>query len=389
MEDNNKPTSEFENLVKEATGEIPTVNNDIKEDTNSVEVKKEEPSVDDVVVVDEEVKEDNQVPKLKPSIELPQKKDEEKSSIPESVSASSSDSQVLGTIKPDKQKSPLAMLILFGVLIIFIVFMPTAISLFNKYFGTNLNIDSLNNPTKVDTPVKDDDQKQNIKMYNLKEDTVIQLDKIEFGGFKKDNTDGLKISFYIKNTGSLLYKFDKKVYLEYYDDNNTFVGRTYLENVKEITGGITNNYSLTINDAINNAATKVEVVQRTDDDYPAITLQAKQLTCSNDTDSIVYTFDESSRLTNIKDMYTYTKDEDVMKYNNDLISYKSKISKLDSLEGVTAVLTETDTGFMTTTAIDYQYADYSKLSSNTNYYIKDTYAKIISFEMNAKGYTCR
>jgi len=375
MEDNNKPTSEFENLVKEATGEIPTV----KEEKDVQNQASDESKNSDIQIIDEESK-----------VELPQTKNgDEPSNLPK-IEATASDSKTIGTIKPDKQKSPIAMLVLFGVLILFIVFMPTAISLFNKYFGTDLNVDSLNNPTSTNVPEQQPNQeKQEIKMYPLKEDTVISIDKIDFGGFKKLNDEDYKISFYIKNNGTVLYKFEKKIYLEFYDDNNTFVGRSYIESVKEVTGGITNNYTIDTNNDINTNATKVEVVQRTEDDYPAINLVNKQLTCTNETTNIVYTFDDSSKLTYIKDMYTYTKDDDTLKYNNDLISYKAKVSRLDIIEGVTAVLTETDSGFITTTAIDYQSADYSKVSSNTNYYIKDTYAKTISFEMNAKGFTCR
>ncbi len=394
MEDN-KNTSEFEKLVKEATGEIPVVNNEeVKEDSNQIN---QEVSIknktQDVVKPEEKT-----IPVIEEAktIEMPQTKDNNKSSIPANVNTNTSDSQIIGTIKPDKQKSPIAMLVLFGALILFIVFMPTAISLFNKYFGTNLNVDSLNNVQRKtdDTTTKtnnnnDNNQKQEIKMYDLKEDTVIQIDKIDIGGFKKNNINGYNISFYIKNNGSVLYKFDKKVYLEYYDNSNTFVGRSYLESVKEITGGISNNYNTEITESIFSNATKIEVVQRTDDDYPNVNLTNNLLTCTNQTDNIVYTFDSSSKLINIKDMYTYVKDDDLMKYNNDLITNKTKVSNLDKIDGVSSVLTETDEGFIATTVIDYQYADYSRLPSNSNYYAKDTYAKTISFEMNAKGYTCR
>ena len=374
--ENNKSTSEFEKLVKEATGEIPTVNqeqNDIDEQPKEVQEK-------DIEIVNEE-----------PRVELPQTKEAKATTIPTNIDTSTSNSQTIGTIKPDKQKSPIAMLILFSALILFIVFMPTAISLFNKYFGTNLNVDSLNNTPKVDVPSTTDNnnQKQEIKMLDLNENTIIQIDKIDISGFKKDYTKGNKLSFYIKNNGTTLYKFAKKLYFDYYDNTNTFVGRSYLENVKEITGGISNSYSIDINNNIYDNATKIELIQRTDDDYPAVSLINNQLTCTNEIENIVYTFDQSSKLLTIKDMFTYMKDDDLMKYNNDLITYKTKVSNLDKLDGVTSVLTENDTGFITTTAIDYNNADYNKLSSNTNYYIKDSYAKTISFEMNAKGYTCR
>ena len=396
MEENNKPTSELENVASETTEEVTPVNDqevielpEVKVELpaeNNTEVAKVKKATKKVSTKTEKI----QIVDDSAPVELPQTKEAQETTPAPSVNVSASDSQVIGMVKPDKQKSPIAMLVLFSLLILFIIFMPTAISLFNQYFGTNLNVDSLNNPTKkVDTPVSDDKDKQEIKMYDLSEDTVIKIDKIDFGGFKKDSTDGYVIKFYIKNNGSQLYSFEKKLYLDFYDNTNTFIGRTYIENVKDITGGITNNYTLNINSAIYNGATKVELIQRTEDDYPAVTLEKNLLTCTNTTTSLVYTFNQESKLTAIKDMYTYTKDEDSVKYNSDLLTYKTKASNLDALEGVTAVLTENDNGFISTVAIDYQYADHSKLPTNTSYYAKDTLAKIISFEMNAKGYTCR
>ena len=376
MDDNNKPVSEFEKLVKEATGEIPTIPEKKVEvkpaaDNNENQTDKKE----DIQIVDE------------PKVELPQTKEDSGSTIPTNINTSQDEATTIGTIKPDKQKSPITMMVLFGLLILFIIFMPTVLSLFNKYFGTNLSVNPISNTQTKEEVVKE--EKQNTTMYPLNSDTIISLDKLEIGGFTKNNTDGYKLSFYIKNTGSVLYSFQKKLYLEYYDNNNTFVGRSYLQSVKEITGGITNNYTIDIDSNAYDNATKVEIIQRTEDDYPSISLENNQLTCNNNTDNIVYTFDTSSKLTNIRHMYTYTKGSDLITYNNDLINYKTKISNLDYQDGVTAVLTETDTGFITTIAIDYQSADYSKLSSNLDYYDKNTSARIISFEMNAKGYTCR
>lgn len=410
MEDNNKSTSEFENLVKEATGEIPTVSTEkdddivdiqIVDDQPTIEEKEKEPSVEEKESVEVTYETQEEKPKLKTediqvvddgtSVVLPQTKDGGSSTIPASVENSTPDSHTIGTIKPDKQKSPIAMLVLFGGLIAFIIFMPTAVDLFNKYFGTDLNLDSLNNPQYNENNNNDatKEEKDDNNIYDLDENTLIKNGKLEYTGFKKENNDGYKLVFYIKNTGTTQYTFEKKLYIEYFDDSNTFIGRSYADKIKEVSGGISSEYTIDLDNDIYNKATKLQLVLRTDDDYPNVTLNNKQLTCSNETNDIIYSFDDESKLTNIKDVYTYIKGEDAVKYSDDLVSYKTKISRLDSIDGVTAVLAETDQGFIATTLIDYKYADYSKLSSNTDYYIKETFAKTISFEMNAKGYSCR
>ena len=295
--------------------------------------------------------------------------------------------QTIGTVKPDKQKSPIAMIVLFGILLLFMIFMPEVLNYVNKTFGTNLQTHS---GVKIPEVVEQEEKPQEITMYDLNDDTVITLDKISFQTFVKsiEDTD-YKLSFTIKNSGTQLYSFSKKLYFEFYDNSKTFLGRSYLENVKDITGGVSNHYQVDINKDIYDKATKIELVQRTDDDYPAVELTSSLLTCTNSKYNIVYSFDTNQRLSSIKDMFTYTKPDDIVAYSTDLVSYKAKIDNLDRLDGVTAVLAENETGFITTIAIDYKQADYSQLSSDTKYYQKDTYARIIKFEMSAKGYNCR
>ena len=297
-------------------------------------------------------------------------------------------STTIGTIKPDKQKSPISMLVLFGVLLCFILFMPEVLNFVNEKFGTNFDTHT---GVKVnEEQVVDQEEEQRVQMYDLDEKTVITVDKISFQSFTKTISDNeYKLSLEAKNSGTQPYEFKKKVYLDFFDANSTFVGRAYLEDVKSITGGITNNYVVAIDKEIYDKAKKVELIQRTTVDYPEVTLVSNQLTCTNSKFNIVYTFSESQRLSTIRDVFTYTNIGDIVADSDAQISYKSKISNLDDLDGVTGVLKETDTGFMTTIYIDYKSADYSKLSSDTNYYEKDTYAKIIKFEMSAKGYNCR
>ena len=69
--------------------------------------------------------------------------------------------------------------------------------------------------------------------------------------------------------------------------------------------------------------------------------------------------------------------------------YQSRVNTMNST-GVTSVLTNNETGFIVTSSIDYNNgAVFNTLAYNTNYYEANTYAKVIGFEMNAKGYICR
>lgn len=327
-----------------------------------------------------------------PKVEMPKLNNQDQVQSGNIGNVKESQSQTIGKIKPDKQKSPVAMLVLFLVLIVFMLFMPPILSFVNQTFNLNIKIPNVNNNNNNSNNNNNNNNKpsqEEIKMYDLSESTSIEMDKLVFNDFRKASDVGYKLAFEIKNTGLSVYKFEKKLYIEFYNDNKTFIGRSYLENLKEVSSGAETTYIIDINEEIFNNASKIELIQRTEDDYPNITITDGQLTCTNATTNLVYTFDSDQKLTTIKDMYTYTKTEDELSYNSDLVVYKSKMDSLNENDGVTATLSETDSGFITTIYINYASADYQKISSNKNYYIKDTYAKTISFEMNAKGFTCR
>ena len=298
-----------------------------------------------------------------------------------------SDATTIGTVKPDKQKSPIAMIFLFGILILFIMFMPNVLELANEYFGTNFAINDGAEANNNEEQKEEETPKVDETYYTIDSSSTIKLDRVEITNFVKDNAG--KLNFVIKNTGTVMYKTDKKVYLDFYDDSNTIIGRRYLDTFKEISGGISNNYSLDILGDIENSATKLRLVLRSDDDYPSVTLTNNQLVCEKDNDSITYYFD-TNRLTRIYESFTYDRTYvDDVTYSNDLLMYQSRVNNMNST-GITSVLTNNETGFIVTTSIDYNNgAVYSSLVYNTNYYEANTYAKVVSFEMNAKGYICR
>ena len=399
MDDNKKPLSEFENMigedgfvnlddieiVEDNKVELPKKNEEVKEASgNPLEDMGVQAKEDIAAAIESEKPVEN--PTYIQNVTEEVKEEKVIAPEPTTLNASAGDDLTIGTIKPDTQKSPFAMIILFGALALFIVFMQPLLELSNEVFHTNFDTFSGAN---VDEGTKQDEEvEQEVKMYQLATNSVITVDNIEVTNFKLSRDNGYKLSFSIKNKGTQLYSFSSKVFFDYFDDTNTFVGRSYLENVKEITGGITNEYSVVATEDIYSKATKLEMVLRTEDTYPTVELTNNKLTCSDDDESIVYGF-ENNKLISIRDMFTYEKGSNPEIYSEDLLNYKSKMESLSRLDGITAVLTENETGFITSILIDYSNADYKQISSNKNYYIKDTYARVINFEMNAKGYTCR
>ena len=308
-------------------------------------------------------------------------------------------STTIGTIKPDKQKSPVTMLVLFVLLLGFLMFMPQAVSFINDHFGTVLSVfeggDEIQSSTSDsgsnnngNGETGNQGEKLHTDLYDLVATTKIPFDKLEFTGFTKTDTDGNKISFTIRNTGMAPYTTIKKLFLDYYNDSNTFIGRSYIESFKEISGGATSEFNVDVDNNIYQKATKLEVVLKSEDEYDEVTLNNNTLTCVKGGQTLTYGFTDN-KLDALKDVYVYTKTGDNVKYNLDLITAKSKNDNLDLIPGVTGVFTENENGYVSSVTVNYSVVDYSQISSDTNYYIKGTDPKVISFEMNAKGYTCR
>ena len=304
-------------------------------------------------------------------------------------------SSTIGTLKPDKQKSPVAMIVLFAVLILFIAFMPQIITLVNNVLGTNLNANNgvnlnNNNATITDNSTTDnkDSDKNSNTFYDINESSNIAVDTLTLTNLKKNivNTN-YNISFTLTNSTINSYTFTKKLYLEFYDSNNTFISRSLVSSSQSVAAGSSIDVTAYLSESAYKNATKLEVVLRTNDDYPSVSIIGKILTCKNTANNITYTFDDAG-LIKILDVYTYVKGNDNSLYNNDLLTNRSIISRMDALTGVDAVLTENNNGFISSTSIDYSTAKYSELTYTTNYYDAKVSPKVISFENSAKGFTC-
>ena len=163
----------------------------------------------------------NITPQTTNEIELPKFASEEKS---------------IGTLKKDTQKSPVAMLILFGILIAVIYFIPIVTPYFSDILdklGISNNSEIYdgiqnNDTTKDNTDTKDDTQKEppKKKTYALAATETATLDKIEYTAFQKLQEDTYYyLSYTITNKSTSTYSFTThKIFLEFYDDAKTYLG---------------------------------------------------------------------------------------------------------------------------------------------------------------------
>lgn len=323
----------------------------------------------------------NITPQTTNEIELPKFASEEKS---------------IGTLKKDTQKSPVAMLILFGILIAVIYFIPIVTPYFSDILdklgiSNNSEIyDGIQNTdtTKDNTDTKDDTQKEppKKKTYTLATTETATLDKIEYTAFQKLQEDTYYyLSYTITNKSTSTYSFTThKIFLEFYDDAKTYLG-SILVNTPSLNANSTVSLKSLVNQSIYTSATTFQIVEKQSDEYPDANLINNTLTCTLNNRVLTYTF-YNNKLTKIVDTDTYS--DTSTNYTNTYIDAQTKVNTLNRVTGVNAIFVPETNKFTTNITIDYNIVNSNLTTNDTLYYVKDTSANTIKYELDALGYTC-
>ena len=323
----------------------------------------------------------NITPQTTNEIELPKFASEEKS---------------IGTLKKDTQKSPVAMLILFGILIAVIYFIPIVTPYFSDILdklgiSNNSEIyDGIQNTdtTKDNTETKDDTHKElpKKKTYTLAATETATLDKIEYTAFQKLQEDTYYyLSYTITNKSTSTYSFTThKIFLEFYDDAKTYLG-SILVNTPSLNANITVSLKSLANQSIYTSATTFQIVEKQSDEYPDANLINNTLTCTLNNRVLTYTF-YNNKLTKIVDTDTYS--DTSTNYTNTYIDAQTKVNTLNRVTGVNAIFVPETNKFTTNITIDYNIVNSNLTPNDTLYYVKDTSANTIKYELDALGYTC-
>jgi len=309
-------------------------------------------------------------------------------------------SEVIGQVRKDTQKSPINMLILFSVLILAVFLVPEITPYFSNILAlvgitdnsdVYSNSDTTNKKTTDENPSEDTPSTSTV-YYDIVDTITIDYNDITISNLKKE-TDGTNyyLTYSVKNNSTNTFSFlENRIYFDLYNSEKTYLGRILIDTDTLISGASSSVKSV-ISSSEYNDATSMEVLKRTDDDYPEITLTSNKLTCTNGKHSIIYTF-SNKLLTTIDDTYTYTTSLDDTTFTIYSLNYQTKISDLTKKTGVTAgFVPSTDTtlqGFVSTAKIDYKNTEENFQSYEDIYYPKNTQAKTIKYELESLDYSC-
>lgn len=319
---------------------------------------------------------------------MAQKKQEKFSSKNVKVNSEELSITKIGEITTTEQSS-IFVLILFGCVLVFIFFLPTIVNWIKGSddkpdYSILENNKNLNETEKPDTPSQGTVE----EYYNFSDTLSISLETgITISNFVI-NANG--ISFTVTNTNETRFYFNKDNYfLELYTEDNTLLERIILSDVVVASK---NNMVLefAISDTSRNSMKKLLFVKKDRVMYPDILLEKNEnqeefLTCIKGGETITYTF-KDLKLNRITEAINY--DVTNPNYSVLLEQWKTDSEKLNSVEGITSIFVNTGNGFLVNTVIDLKNVKNSNVES-VHYYPNETLAKVVKFEMEARGFQCK
>ncbi len=286
----------------------------------------------------------------------------------------------------DTEQSSALIFILFGVILVFIFFLPTIVNLIK---GNNNKPDySLIEKPNENSTGDEPSEGEQISYFTLNDTLSIDLEEnIKIDTFV---LEGNELSFQTTNTKNSKFSFhDENYFLELYSEDDTLLERIFLGDIVVPKGeSTTSSFILSSSTALSMKKllfTKKEIV-----DYPNVTLEKNDLeeevlTCTKDTETYTYKF-QQEKLFSISHIVSYS--TTISNYETLRNTWESNSERLNTLGGINSVFVDAGNGFVVNTTIDLKTAKSSDLD-NSNYYSNETLAKVVKFEMEAKGFDCK
>lgn len=293
---------------------------------------------------------------------------------------------VIGRID-SKEKSNWVVIVLFIVLIIFIIALPSI----TTYISGEKQITFGPNQNENKKPIDNTPAHETI-YYDYSNTLEIPVEGLNF---KQFDIVRKTFSFTIENKNEVKnYLVNHVLYMELYDNNQTLLQRVKLPNENLSKGSsLDYQFELTVPTA---QIAKIVIEEKKVSDYPAIQLKKESdgtylLVCSKDVETLTYQFDTEGKLYYIMDIVNYPSSYE--NYQMKLMDYRQISSKYNGIEGVTSNISEVGSGFTSTTTITLEKIDFENRSikntlNNPAYYGKGTEGKVVYFELSAMNYQC-
>lgn len=271
----------------------------------------------------------------------------------------------------EKGASPLFLIIVFGILFIFLYYLPEINVYVEQKRGNvyNNNVPSVSNNNEEEFSQNDAG-----KEFAITDDVKILLNEITLSEF---NLEENVLSFKVKNNSNKIVDLSQNEYYLYLKDSEGVVNETIKLDDLVILENSEQELSFEI---VSVSVSKIIIDTFKEDYISEISLVDNKLTCSLDDETYIYEFNNNEI---IFETYIY----EVNDASESLIyKYQKQKERYEEIEGVEINLSS-NFGLFYEIKADLSVVDIAKLNDD-NLFEKDMKAKIIKFKMEDNGYSC-
>lgn len=302
------------------------------------------------------------------------------------IDANPLQSVTIGNVN-EKKHGWLFAIFLFGIFLAVVYFLPDIQKLVESFLGsssapTNLTNNVTNN-TIVNNIVQNttNNNTEVDEKYTFADNNTVNLGSVNFIGITQNENN---ISFSVENTleNSLNVK-DLKYFFEVYSEDSTLLATVLIDGT--LNPKSTKNYSFSVNGSPYYYS--IPVIEEEDYTYLTLDMDAEKkssLICTNDNDSIIYSFTDD-KLTFIENTITYQNTD--TEYNDKYTEFSNLVKQYSSINGINATLSTTSSGLVYKVRIDYLI--YKESLDNRYYYSRNTTPRKVNFEMEASFFDCK
>lgn len=286
-----------------------------------------------------------------------------------------------------KKKSAIGTVVILGIFILAVIFLPDISEYVNKYInqtpGTTPKPTTPNN--KPNTPPKDNDDNFTAFVDNLK----ITNDDITISNFVIDEVN-LTISYDVTNNLNNSENIEAlNYYLEIYNTEQTLIERVKLANEITLSNGAFTTFKRNITTESATTIGFIAIIKKTINDYPLVELTNNEggigsMVCSNAHEKVTYKFNEE-KLKEVTHEASYLNTE--TNYQALYEANKLKANNYNSKLGIASTFFEHENGYNITTIVNLNEIDRTYIFNADSFKI-DTEPKVVKFEMEAQGFKC-
>ncbi len=293
----------------------------------------------------------------------------------------------------NRKKSSVGIFVVMTLFVIAIIFLPQISDAINKYMESR---NPVYNPGGVtpENPINpnpgDDTPNYADTFYDLAVNLKIEREDITVDSFVASAETGT-LSFKVTNNTDKSFTLEElNYYLELYSEDKTLLDRTKLTGTDSIgsKGVVTLKKTFPLN--VVRGLHSLVLVKKQVNEYPASNMTVNQdgtgsLVCSNDHEVVTYKF-KDDKLNSLTSEVNYKVDEEG--YTSIHKDYIDLATNYNSLKGISSSVFELSDSFRVTTSVDLTNASRTYIF-NADTFRENTESKVVKFEMEAQGFSCK